>query len=385
MTRILHLFNIFGAATEKAMLDYTVALAGDGWELTAGYETLAENAPPTPFPRVKLARVCVEPTADIPAQMDRVAAAPKCAAHRNLLDESFDLVHGHFGPRILQGAAWLTRRVPMVVSIYGYDATRLSRDPCWIERYRWAADHGATFVTLAQSMANRLVALGVPGNRVRLIRLGVALDEHCYDPQPAPREHRFVFIGRLVEKKGAEFVIRAMEQLASTHMGPAVVEMIGSGPLETPLRQLVDDLRIWDRVRFVGAVPFSELFDRLRGATALVQPSVVAADGDSEGAPMVLMHAQAAGVPCITTAHAGNPEVLPPEARGFVVPERDPAALARAMASMIGLGESARAALQETGRAWIAMHYDLRQTSKGYGDLYRELLAANTARRRDVA
>jgi len=377
--RILHLFNIFGAATEKAMLDYTRALAADGWALTAGYETLADGAPFTPFPRIKLDRIHIEPEADIPAQMERLAVAPKCHAHQALLDEPFDLVHGHFGPRILQGAAWLTRGVPMVVSIYGYDATRLLRDPCWIERYRWAAAHGATFVTLAESMAKRLVALGLAANHVRLIRLGVALDEHPYDPQPAPRQPRFVFIGRLVEKKGAEFVIRAISLLAVTHKEPAIVEMVGSGPLEPELRQLADDLGLRDRIRFVGSVLFSELFDRLRGATALVQPSVVAADGDSEGAPMVLMHAQAAGVPCITTAHAGNPEVLPPEARGFVVPERDPAALAQAMSAMIGLSGSARASLQARGLAWIARHYDLRQTSGGYSDLYRELLASRRA------
>jgi glycosyltransferase involved in cell wall biosynthesis len=385
MTRILHLFNTFGAATEKAMLDYTLALAAAGWELTAGYEAMAEDVAPTPFPRVKLDRVPVEPEEDIPLQMQRVAAGVPCDARRALLEGPFDLIHGHFGPRILQGAAWLARGVPMVVSIYGYDATRLLRDLCWIERYRWAAAHGATFVTLAQSMADRLISRGIPGDRVRLIRLGVALDEHEYDPQPAPREPRFVFIGRLVEKKGAESLIRAMQLLGRIHDRRATVEMIGSGPLEPALRQLVDDLGIGDRVRFAGSIPFSGLFDRLHGATALVQPSVVAADGDSEGAPMVLMHAQAAGVPCITTAHAGNPEVLPPQSQAYVVPERDPAALARAMASMIAIGDSARAALQEAGRAWIARYYDLRQTAGSYGELYRELIEESRLPRRDVA
>src|SRR5947209_11876605 len=48
-----------------------------------------------------------------------------------------------------------------VVSIYGYDAARLLRDPCWIERYLWAARHGAVFVALAQSMVDRLIAIGL--------------------------------------------------------------------------------------------------------------------------------------------------------------------------------------------------------------------------------
>jgi len=374
MTRILHLFNILGAATEKTMLDYTLALAGEGWELCAGYETLADGAFTPSFPRVRLDRIHVEAQADISAQMEEVAAGPKSPAHQALLDGPIDLVHGHFGPRILQGAAWLKRGVPMVVSLYGYDATRLLRDPCWIERYRWAAEHGATFVTLAQSMARRMIALGLPENRVRLIRLGVALDEHVYEPRPAPLQPRFLFIGRLVEKKGAEVLVRAIEQLVRFHKLHATVEIIGSGPLEPVLRQLVDDLGVRDLVHFAGAVPFVELFNRLRGATALVQPSMVAADGDSEGAPMVLMHAQASGVPCITTAHAGNPEVLPPEAQRFVVPERDHTALARALKTMIGLNPADRACLQEKGRCWVRQYYALSVTTREYSELYRELL-----------
>jgi colanic acid/amylovoran biosynthesis glycosyltransferase len=373
MTRVLHLFNIFGAPTEKAMLDYTIDLAGD-WAVTAGYESLAEGAPSPPFPLVKLGRITVEPNTNIPAEMHRIATAVKCTMDQALFGEPFDLIHGHFGPRILQGASWLVRGVPMVVSIYGYDATRLLRDPCWIERYRWAADHGAMFVTLAQSMADRLVSLGLPKACVRLIRLGVVLDEHQFNPRPAPRRPRFVFIGRLVEKKGAEYLIRAVELLARVNQVRATIEIIGSGPLEPALRELCNEIRIGDQVRFAGAVPFAQLFERLRVATALVQPSVVAADGDSEGAPMVLIHAQAAGVPCITTAHSGNPEVLPPEARSFVVPERNPQALARAMAEMINLSETARMNLQRQGRAWIESRYDLRQTSGGYWALYHELI-----------
>ena len=64
---VLHLFNVFGAATEKAMLDYTLALSRRGCQLTAGYETLADGAPDPPFPRVRLARIAVEPEADVPA------------------------------------------------------------------------------------------------------------------------------------------------------------------------------------------------------------------------------------------------------------------------------------------------------------------------------
>lgn len=378
MRRVLHLFNVFGATTEKAMLDYTLALGGRGWDITAGYETIESAARAGAMPLVRLERVAVEPTGDVPGQMQRVATRVTDPAMRTLLEQPFDLVHGHFGPRILQGAAWLKRGTPLVVSLYGYDVGRLLRDPCWIERYRWAAERGTTFVALARYMRDKLLGFGIPPERIRLVRLGIHLAEHAYEPSPAERPARFVFVGRLVEKKGAGVLVRAMARLVRDLPGEGVtLDLIGSGPMEAELRRLVSELSLGERVRFLGTRPFHELFERMRGAAALVQPSVVASDGDSEGAPMVLMHAQAAGVPCVTTAHSGNPEVLPPEGQGFVVPERDPEALARAMRDIAGLAPDQRRSLQTAGRAWIERHYDINQTVEGYDAVYREAIAHN--------
>jgi colanic acid/amylovoran biosynthesis glycosyltransferase len=375
--RVLHLFNVFGAATERAMLDSTLALAARGWDLTVGYETVESTSRAGAMPLVALRRISVEPTDDVPAQMRRVAAEVSDPAVRALLEQPFDLVHGHFGPRILQGAAWLQRGTPLVISLYGYDVARLLRDPCWAQRYRWAAGQGATFVVLARSMRDQLLALGMPPERVRLVHLGVDLGEHAYDPQPAERPARFVFVGRLVEKKGADVLIRAMARLVDAMPHERVtLDLIGGGPLEPMLRQLVAELGLGARVRFLGTLPFHQLFDRLRGAAALVQPSVVAADGDAEGAPMVLMTAQASGVPVVTTAHSGNPEVLPPAAQRFVVPERDGDALARAMRDSATLAETERAALQAAGRAWIEDHFNLEATAAAYDAVYREVARA---------
>ena len=152
MPNVLHLFNIFGALTERAMLDYTLGLSRSGFDLTIAYESRAAEAPPPSLPEMQLSRIAVDPTSDVPAQMSHLAANAANPALANLLDQPFDLIHGHFGPRILQGAAWIKRDVPMIVSIYGYDAGRLLRDPVWIERYRWAAQHGVTFVALARFM-----------------------------------------------------------------------------------------------------------------------------------------------------------------------------------------------------------------------------------------
>jgi hypothetical protein len=73
--RVLHLFNVFGATTEKAMLDYTVALRARGWDVVAGYERLDDASRARAVPLVQLQRVPVGSTDDVPAQMRRVASS----------------------------------------------------------------------------------------------------------------------------------------------------------------------------------------------------------------------------------------------------------------------------------------------------------------------
>lgn len=355
------------------MLDCTLGIGRRGWDITTGYETLAPQVPLEALPRrVRLERICVEPAQDVAAQMEAIARTPVDASLAALTKEHFSIVHGHFGPRLLQAAAFAQRGVPVIISLYGYDVGRLLRDSAWVERYKWGAANGVIFVALARRMFGRLEALGMPGHSLRLITLGVRLEAHHFNPKPAPRPARFVFIGRFVEKKGVEHLLRAMALIEPA----ASLDLVGGGELEPALRELAASLGISSRVCFIGRVPFDRLFDQLDGATALVQPSVTAADGDAEGAPMVLMHAQAAGTPCITTDHSGNPETLPPPAAGFVVPEGDASALAGAMETMIALAPARRAQLQRAGRAWIEERYDLNKTLSAYDALYHQLASS---------
>jgi colanic acid/amylovoran biosynthesis glycosyltransferase len=373
--RVLQLFNVFGALTERAMSDYTLALVDQGFDSIIGYERLEDASILGRLEHRQLQRIPVEPTADVAAQMEKVAADVNDPAMQTLLaDGRIDLVHGHFGPRLLQGASWLKRGVPLLISTYGYDVGRLLRDQSWIARYRWAAEHGATFVALARFMEDKLLALGLPRERVRRIHLGIDLANHHYEPTAAPGKARFVFIGRFVDKKGTEVLLAAMDHLTHQLKIPATLDLIGGGPNEPALRAQARRLGIESTVNFVGLVPFSKLFDYLKGCTAMVQPSVTAADGDAEGAPMVLMTAQASGVPCITTRHSGNPETIPPAGQAFVVPERDAPALAIAMRAMIESHSANRAALQAAGRDWIEAHFNLKHTVAQYASLYRELL-----------
>ena len=374
--RLLHLYNIFGAATERAWLDYPSALQRRGHDLTFAAEQTAPQCPGITPPVVLLPRTRVEPTDDVAAQMERIASSPSLELE-SLLEQTWDVVHGHFGPRLLHAAPFIARGVPAVISLYGYDLSRLPRDPCWIERYRWAAQRGVQFVVLCDAMRRRLIDWGIDAACVHVIHLGVDPAQWPYQPaRPAPP--RFVFAGRLVEKKAPLIFLEAFA-IAATQRPDLTADLIGSGPMEEAVQAATRGLHLSERVRLHGAMPREQVAATIAGATAFVLPSITARDGDSEGTPIVLMEAQALGTPCITTHHAGNAEVIAPEGRSFIVPERDAAALANAMIAIADLGASERQRLQLAGRRWIEQQFNVHATTLGYEQLYRDLAASRVA------
>src|SRR5690606_27469625 len=105
-------------------------------------------------------------------------------------------------------------------------------------------------------------------------------------------------VGRLVEKKGAEYAIRALGDLRRRR--PDIgwkFDFIGDGPLLGPLSALSASLGLADRIAFLGPRPHEEVKQRLREAHLFVLPSVTAPNGDMEGVPVALMEAMACGLP----------------------------------------------------------------------------------------
>jgi glycosyltransferase involved in cell wall biosynthesis len=367
MKRTLHLYNLFGARTERAWLDLPLELARRGHPTECACETISPDAPAVDLPLTVLRRVGVEPASDIDAQMDRIAEHVADPALRSLLDRGFEQVQGHFGPRVLHAAPFLARGVPTAISCYGYDVTRLTRDPAWPARYRWACRRGAVFVAISQAMKQRMIAMGLREDRLRVIPLGIDPDAWPFVPTPADRPARFLFVGRLTAKKCPLDLLAAAERLPEARL-----EIVGDGPLAPEARSTIERSALAGRVQLLGARGAGEIRALMRGATALVLPSAVAPDGDAEGTPVVLMEAQAAGLPVITTRHEGCPETLPPEAHRFLVDEHDVGGLTAAMESMMRLGEAERTGLQRAARNWIESHFNARRAADAYESLYRQ-------------
>jgi glycosyltransferase involved in cell wall biosynthesis len=150
-----------------------------------------------------------------------------------------------------------------------------------------------------------------------------------------------VAVGRLIAKKGFADLIRACRLLMERGKSFRC-EIIGEGPLEAELREQIAQLDLQDCVELLGAKPQHEIRECLATASAFVLPSVVDPDGGMDNLPTVIMEAMAAGLPIISTATGGIPEMVIQNETGFLVPPGDVAALAGAIERLfddIGLAQ----------------------------------------------
>jgi glycosyltransferase involved in cell wall biosynthesis len=220
--------------------------------------------------------------------------------------------------------------------------------------------------------------------RVRLIHHGVNLDGF----QPLPQrqgdqetERReggdtplILSVGRLVEKKGFPDLIAACAQLKAA--GRAFrCEIYGEGPLEPELRAQIARLGLADSVYLPGARSQRELVAVFQGAGVFALAPFVTEDGDRDGIPNVLVEAMACGLPVVSTAAAGIPELVRHGENGLLVPPRDVGALAGALAELLGNSER-RARMGVAARQTVVEGFDVRSAARQIAALFEQAIGA---------
>jgi len=141
---------------------------------------------------------------------------------------------------------------------------------------------------------------------------------------------KILAIGRLVETKGFEYLIKACLSLKDRGLD-FECDIVGEGPLEKSLRSQVSSLKLESKINFLGIIMQEEIKKLFSEATVLVQSSVTAKNGDRDGIPNVILEAMAMGVPVIATDFSGIPEVIIDGKTGILVPEKDTLTLANAI------------------------------------------------------
>jgi len=266
-----------------------------------------------------------------------------------------DVVHVHWPmPHALIGAAvrgGSGGRTAMVCSYYSVELNWVKRRlPALLPFLRWTARSADAVTAISTSTAGAVRELTTAA--VHVVPYGAALQD---DLEPVVRPAlsggspvRLLFVGRLVERKGVEVLVRSLSSL--TDHPDATLTVIGAGERAALIERTARVHGISDRVRLLGTVSREELVDNYASHDIFVLPAVYDAKGDTEGLGVVLLEALRFERPIVASAVGGIPDIVDHGRTGTLVPPGDPEALAAALDSLIRDPEPARAMAAEGRR-----------------------------------
>lgn len=250
------------------------------------------------------------------------------------------VLHAHFGTTAARAVPIMRRcRVPVVVTLYGVDASAVLRVRAWQERYRRMFVHADVIVVLCSEVVKRLVDLGCPSEKIVVWRMPAGIEDFPFREPSRSSQIRLLIAARFVEKKGYPVLLDAFADLVSEGRD-VTLTMIGYGPQRAALEERVAAAGLMNRVTVVDTAlgpGFHRVFSRaLDDADIFVLPSIMASDGDDEGGPsLTLVCAQAAGIPVVCTPFPGSELSVVDGQTGLYADSGDAASLAGRLRSLI--------------------------------------------------
>jgi len=244
-----------------------------------------------------------------------------------------DLMHiyfGHTGVHLLPFIKQWDK--PCVVSFHGADVAHKQDIKDYPAKLRRLFDAVPLVLARSQSLAERLIHLGCPPEKLRINRTGIPLDEFPFiDRQPpSDGKWRVVQACRLIPKKGVATSLRAFAIFKKDNP-EAEFFIAGKGPLQPELEMLAAGLGIFKNVHFVGFLSQPKLRELYASSHLFLHPSETSPNQDQEGVPNSILEGMATGLPVAGTRHGGIPEAVDHGRTGLLVPEEDHVALANAM------------------------------------------------------
>jgi colanic acid/amylovoran biosynthesis glycosyltransferase len=285
------------------------------------------------------------------------------------------IIHAHFsymGWNYLQLSK--SSRVPMVVSFYGYDYENLpNRDPVWRDRYTEMFSKVSMFIAEGGIGRSKLIAMGCPEKKVEVVHLGVETSIiPFYRRIKPPGELRLVQVATFTSKKGHDVTVKAFILAASRCPG-ITLTLVGKDPegIRSTLQRTIREAGLDGQVEFIDGIDFAKLHSFLKPFHLFIHPSRYGNKGDSEGgAPVVLLDAQATGMPVLATKHCDIPEEVIHGETGILVEEGDFDSLAAEIERFYWMNEAEYACYCENARRHIEKNYDSVDSGRRLREVY---------------
>lgn len=293
----------------------------------------------------------------------------------------YDLIHAHWiipqGLTSIIARFFSRKRLPIVLTSHGGDlyalkGSVLSRIKRWITR---SVDK---LTVVSSAMRAKAAEMGLnEESDIEVVPMGVDSRETFTPPRDNNSRRGLLFVGRLVDKKGIEYLLDAMPQILCKHPEERLI-VIGDGPLRTSLERHGESLGLKDSIKFTGAITNELIPEYLRQSAICIFPSVVTDSGDQEGTPVAIMEALACGCATIVTDFPGATDIIKNGVTGLLVPERSPEAIAAKVGILLSHRELCEH-IGENGRRIVEENYDWRIISNRFSDIFTQLAQRDTA------
>jgi glycosyltransferase involved in cell wall biosynthesis len=286
------------------------------------------------------------------------------------------LIHSHFAIDAADALGMQSSlKIPMVVTLHGFDVSTSDEGFARNRSGRWFLgqrprlwQRASHFVCVSKAIREIALRAGYPEQKLVVRYIGIDCEKFSTAPAVDREENLILFVARLVEKKGCEYLIRAAAELRARQREARLV-IIGDGPLRGELERLAAALQV--PAEFLGVQGPDAVRGWMQRAKVLCNPSVTASNGDTEGLGMVFAEAQATGLPVVSTLHGGIPEVVRDGETGLLARERSVEELASHLERMLADGVFWDAC-SESGKRWIRDQFDIRRCTAGLEEVYDE-------------
>ena len=227
-------------------------------------------------------------------------------------------------------------------------------------------------VTISEHNRQFLIEKGCPENKIHVVRCGVDPGAfaagHARPPHPIPK---IGTLGRMVEKKGIDDLIRACQILKDQNRA-FHLEIAGDGPMQSELQALVSDGDLAEQVHFKGPLAHEQVPEWLQGLDMFVLACKKDRYGDMDGIPVVLMEAMLAGVPVISCRISGIPELIEDGKSGLLAEPENPVDLADAIARLLS-DDNLQNDFRTNAMAKVQAEFELSKNVAVLDKLFREV------------
>ena len=296
---------------------------------------------------------------------------PKSVLYARLIQaKQFDHIHSHFVWIDGIAAGVVSDLIGTTFSIHPHAFGLFSRHQKSVKR---ELEHATQIVTISNFHRKYINDLCPQlKNQVEVVYCALETDRL----QPLDRgfkagPFKILSVGRMIEKKGFEYLIESCQQLRQKGF-EINCTIVGGGTLKNQLNSLIQQRGLEDCVFLAGSMSQKQVLEHYRQADVFALPCVVASDGDRDGIPVVLMEAMAFEIPVVTTPITGIPDLVQDQHNGLMVKERDTQSLTTAIETLIG-DEALRERLGRNGRQTILATFDIRKNTAKLASIFKRV------------